>query len=504
VGKKLRNAFLEGNFGPVEKEVTAQDLEVVAGAIPQDFPRGMYCRNGPNPRFPPVNVEAPVLGRTAHHWFEGDAMVHAVRIDGGKCSYMNRYIRTPDFEREGAAGTSLYRGIVDTTSMASFANVLLNLSVFGNAIKDTPNTSVLYHGGRLLALVEGESMPTELRVDDLGMVGRYQFGREEPLPSFTAHPKVDPTTGELIFTGYSALSEPPVHHGVVGPDGKLKHWSPVRSAKRKTLMHDCAITEQYTLVLDFPLTIDPSRTLSGDQMVAFEEEPSRIGVVPRYADDAVRWFEFEPGYGFHVFNAFEDGDEVVLRACRCSSMALTPPWEGGFVDREAYMSEYFAPGSPKTFRLHEWRMNVRDGSCSECDLGPGDFIDFPIVSPKVVGRPFRFGYCARFERAPSVEAGVTVATALRKYAFGERPGEEPQFEEHVFGDGVYGQEGVFVPRPGGTEEDDGWVVVFTYDEATDHSEFRIVDAKRFSDEPVARVRLPQRVPYGFHGTFVPL
>jgi len=272
-------------------------------------------------------------------------MVHSIRIDGGRCSYKNRYIRTPDFHREEEAGTSLYRGIVDTTSVASVVNPLFNLSLFGSAIKDTPNTSLVHHGGRLLALVEGESMPTELSLDDLSRVGHWQFGRGEPLPSFTAHPKVDPVTGELIFAAYSAFGDPPVHVGVVGPDGALKHWATVKSATRKTLMHDCAITENYTLVLDFPLTIDVGRSLTGGQMVGFEEQPSRIGVVPRFGDDAVRWFEFDPGYGFHIFNAFEAGDEVVLRGCRGDTMALNPPWQDGEVDRAAFMSEYFQPGS---------------------------------------------------------------------------------------------------------------------------------------------------------------
>merc|ERR1712018_252202 len=125
-------------------------------------------------------------------------------------------------------------------------------------------------------------------------------------------------------------------------------------------MHDCAITERYTLILDFPLTIDVSRALTGGQMVGFEKQPSRIGVMPRFGKDVVRWFSFEPGYGFHVFNAFEDGDEVVLRGCRGETMSLTPPWRGGKVDRAAFMTEYFRRGSPKTTRLHEWRMNLKD------------------------------------------------------------------------------------------------------------------------------------------------
>ncbi|CAE8633525.1 unnamed protein product, partial [Polarella glacialis] len=312
-GRELKNSFLDGNFAPVSAEVTAEKLQVIEGAIPADFPDGMFVRNGPNPRFRPDTMEAPFLGRTAHHWFEGDGMLHVVRIEGGVSSYRNRYIRTDDFQREQAAGQCLYRGIVDTTSLASVVNPLMNLAVFGSAAKNVANTSVIYHGGRLLALVEGETMPAEICMDSLGYLGNYNFGRQEPLPSFTAHPKVDPVTGEMIFAAYS-LSEPPVHVGVVGADGNLKHWSTVKSAERKTLMHDCAITERFTLILDFPLTIDVGRSLRGGQMLDFEDAPSRIGVMPRFgsdpSSDVLRWFSFSPGYGFHMLNAFECGDEA--------------------------------------------------------------------------------------------------------------------------------------------------------------------------------------------------
>uniref|UniRef100_A0A7S2Q986 Dioxygenase n=1 Tax=Zooxanthella nutricula TaxID=1333877 RepID=A0A7S2Q986_9DINO len=347
-------------------------------------------------------------------------------------------------------------------------------------------------------------MPVEVSLDTLERTGTYCFGREGELPTFTAHPKIDPVTGELIFAAYSSTGVTPVHMGVVGADGLMKHWAPIKSAKRKTLMHDCAITENYTLILDFPLTIDASRALSGGQLVGFEEEPSRIGIVPRYGDDAIRWFTFKPGYGFHTLNAFEDGDCIVLRACWGETMMLSPPWENGKWDREKHMGEYFREGSPSTLRLHEWRMNLEDGSCSERDLGQRDFVDFPVVSPKVVGRPHTYGYSARFDREPSVSAGVAISEALVKYTFaGGGADGRPAVQEHRYGRGVGGQEAVFVPRPGGAEEDDGWLVVFTYDEADDRSELRIIDARDFSGPPAARILMPQRVPYGFHGTFVP-
>ena len=143
------------------------------------------------------------------------------------------------------------------------------------------------------------------------------------------------------------------------------------------------------------------------------------------------------------------------------------------------------------------------GSSSERDLGPPDFIDFPTVSPKVVGKPHDYGYTCVFSKELSCKAGTGVAGALRKYTMPSDSQGPPSFEDHVYGEGISGQEGIFVPRPGATEEDDGWVLVFTHEEGAG-SELRIIDARNFCGPPCARIAMPQRVPYGFHGTFVPL
>lgn len=258
------------------------------------------------------------------------------------------------------------------------------------------------------------------------------------------------------------------------------------------------------LLLDWPLTIDVGRIFRGEKPVDFENGPSRIGVMPRFGSDVEKWFEFAPGVGFHILNAYEDGDEVVLRGCRSAGFQLTLPWNGGELDRAGFIGEYFQKGSPYLIRLHEWRMNMKTGLCSECDLGEEIFCDFPMVSPRVVGRPHRFGYCAKMSEPMSLKAGFAVTGSLLKFGLGDAAGASPSVEEHVYGPGVSGGEALFVPRPSGTEEDDGWLLVFTFNESDATSELRIIDARNLAGPPVARISLPQRVPYGYHGTFVPL
>lgn len=505
-GKKLDNPFVDGPFAPVSEEVSAQQLEVVSGAIPADFPDGLYVRNGPNPRFPTTSVDSP-LGRTAHHWFEGDGMLHSVRFAGGSASFRNRYVRTDDFLKEEAAGEALYRPTVQVSPPASILNAVANTQAFGAATKDVANTNIIYHGGRLLAITEGAAMPTEVSPKDLSTTGSWDFGAQVKLPSFTAHPRIDPKTGELIFASYSFFEtqtgKPGVYIGVVGPDGVLKHSARVPSADRNTLMHDCAITEKWTVITDFPLTIDPSRMFSEEGMIAFEPKAgARLGLVPRFGDEAQHWFDVRTGYAFHLLNAYEDGDDVVVRGCRADTMDLSFKWEDGKLDREAFVRKYISEGFQAKEghgKLHEWRLHLKDGTVTEREVGAGSFVDFPVVNPTVQGQKHRFGYCSAFSLDLSIEPGLPVIGGVEKYTFHDDG--KVTTERHVLPEGFGGQEVAFVPRPGGDAEDDGWLLMFAHNTVTNSSELFTVDAQNVTGPPVARLALPQRVPFGFHGTW---
>jgi len=64
-------------------------------------------------------------------------------------------------------------------------------------------------------------------------------------------------------------------------------------------------------------------------------------------------------------------------------------------------------------------------------------------------------------------------------------------------------EAVFAPSPGRSDELSGWYLTYVYDPVRDGSDLVIIDASDFEGEPVARVRLPRRVPHGFHGNWIP-
>jgi len=454
------NMFLQNNFAPWGTEGAARDLPVV-GRIPREL-NGTYYRNGPNPAFPP-------LGR--YHWFDGDGMIHAVTLDDGRASYRNRYVLSRGLREEQEAGRALYRGLLEfqATEIPGF--------------KNTGNTNIVWHAGKLLALVEA-ALPTRMMAGPLDTVGEYDFDGRLAGP-MTAHPKLDPETGEMLFFGYSPFPPYLTYH-VAAADGALVR-SEVIDVAWPSMMHDFAITKDHVIFILCPLVFSFERLAERGGAFSWEpERGTRLGIMPRRGGNAdVRWFDTDPSYVFHPMNAYEDGDAIVLdvaRYGRLDFMSAAAVEEPGYRDANAA-------------RLHRWRIDLARGGVASTPLD--DIVtEFPRVDERRLGRRHRFGYMAA--REPELNDGAQpLWTAVRKYDL-ERGG----VTERRFGAGNGVGEPLFVPRTASAGEDDGWVLVLVYDAARDTSDFWILDAQDVAGEPVARVALPHRVPYGFHGNWV--
>ena len=453
---RVKSPFLERNFEPVQDEIEADNLPVV-GELPPELD-GVFVRNGPNPQFRPTR---------GYHWFAGDGMLHGVSLRDGKAAYRNRWVRTDAFNRERAAGRALWPGDM----RPDFENPE------GPMRGNMANTALVFHDGRLLALWEGGE-PYHVKAPSLETVGPHTFGGALGHP-FTAHPKVDPVTGELLFFGYTLYCEPFLQYSVASPEGRIEHSTPI-NLPIGVMMHDFAVTERYALFLDFPYTFSMEKAERGENPFAWEpDRGARIGVLPRRASGSeIRWFEVTPGFVFHTLNAYEDGDEVVLDLCRANKFELYG------------LNTEFGRDSD-TARLHRYRLNLKTGEAKEQPLDDVRS-DFPRVNDRLVGRQARFGYASRFE---DISGGLS--EGLLKYDL-----QNGRSELHLHGKNRSGGEGVFVPRPGAKAEDDGWLMTFVHDEGSRESELVVIDAMRFTDKPVARVKIPQRVPFGFHGAWV--
>lgn len=460
------NPYLSDNFAPVGQEITAENLRVI-GELPPDL-NGMFIRNGPNPQFTP---------RGDYHWFDGDGMLHGVQIQKGKASYRNRYIRTQGFEIEQAAGQAIWTGLLEVPQADNPHGLF----------KNTANTALVWHGGRQLALWEGGE-PYEIRVPDLATIGAYTY-RGKLASAFTAHPKVDAITGEMMFFGYSPAVPPYLKYSVVSAAGELLRTVPIDLAVG-VMMHDFAVTEHYTLFMDLPLTFRPERLQQGEAFAFEPERPSRFGILPRHGDNGtIRWFESPACYVFHTLNAYEVGDKVVLIACRMNSTQVLGLSETPQDHHESGITD----GKNDMACLHRWQFNLATGAVQEEALDdlPSDF---PRINEHLTGRQTRYGYTARF--APPQENNP-LFNGLLKYNL-----VTGGSEVHELGRGRYGGEAVFVPRPGAVAEDDGWLLTFVQDTVKSQSELVVINAQDVAAAPIARLIMPQRVPYGFHGSWI--
>lgn len=436
-------AHLTGNGRPVTEERTLTDLEVT-GTIPAELD-GRYVRNGANP-----------FTGTSMHPFFGDGMVHGVRLrDGSAEWYRNRYVQTP---------------FIDDPSTD-----ILDPEVAMDMTASKANTHVVGHAGRIMALEEGH-FPYVLD-GDLMTVGPTDFDGELT-GSFTAHPKICAETGELLAFGYSAF-EPYLRYLRVSADGRLVQTENI-TVGGPTMMHDFNVTRNHVIFMDLPAVFDIEMAMKGEMPIHWDDDyPARLGVMPREGSDAdVRWFDIDPCYVFHPMNSYGDGDRIVLDVARLSHV-----WRESMMDFP----------SPELWRF---TIDTASGRVTEeqVDDRPAEF---PRVPDSRVGLKHRYGYMMAFDAEAFGGDPMDQSGTILKY---DR--DTGAKAEISLGRGCMPGEPVFVPADGGTTEDEGYLMTYVYDASEDASRFVVLDAATMDDTPVASVDLP-RVPFGFHGSWIP-
>jgi carotenoid cleavage dioxygenase len=461
------NPYLQGLYEPVAKETTALELPVI-GEIPRDL-YGAFVRNGPNPAQAPAGL---------HHWFDGDGMVHAIYFENGKAEYRNRYVGTDDYRAE-KAGLDIHAGGV----MAPSARTRPESARGDLAYKDTANTDLVFHNGSLMALWYIAGKPVRVDARTLETLGNETFGGALPR-HVSAHGKVDPRTGEFCFFDYS-LYEPWMTFGVVDAQNTLTNFQKV-DLPGPRLPHDMGLTENYIILHDLPVVFTEAGLRNSMWQIKVADQSARFGVVPKNGTgDQVRWFETDTCYIYHVVNAWEDGDEVVMTACMMTPNGYPPnPAYGPYASMVNVLALNAVPV--------EWRMNMVTGQVKKRRLD--DRIgEFPVVNLDYTGRKTDWSYHVAMGKQELQRFSGLIKYDLRTGAS----------KTHEFAPGIGGSEPAFAPRVGAADEDDGYVIVFTTDEATGQSEVQVLAAKDFEAGPIARIPLPARVPAGFHGTWAP-
>ncbi len=452
----------QGNYAPIDFETSLSDLPI-AGELPRGLD-GTLFRNGPNPQFAPPDPQQ-------HHWFMGDGMIHAFMLRDGKASYRNRWVRTDKWQAEHAANRSLAGGF----GGASGQDVPF-------AATGVANTNIVWHAGRLLALEEAH-LPFELDPATLATRGVQNLDGALEGP-FTAHPKIDPVTGELVFFGYSTTGplSSGMTSGTIGRDGRVKRFERFE-APYCSMVHDFAMTQHHVLFPVLPLSGSMQRAMAGKMPYAWEPElGGHIGVMQRDRGVAsLRWFRADNCFVFHVLNAWEDGNSLMADVMQYGEPPLFPRADGGVPNPAATRA-----------KLVCWTLDLQAGTDSfkqtEIDDMSGEF---PRLDERRTGLVNRFGTFVGKRRG---EGGLDTIVWLDLIAGRRAAFTLPD------GDGV--SEAVFVPRHAGAPEGDGWLLSVAWRNAMRCSELLVLDTDAIDRGPVATVRLPHRVPFGFHGNWM--
>lgn len=438
------NPFLRGIHTPMTEEKTLTELSVT-GAIPTELD-GRYVRIGPNPFGD---------GGKGHHWFIGDGMVHGVRLKDGRAEwYRNRYIRSNELESKGGpkAVGGPRRG-------------------FG----DTVNTNVLGVGDSIMALVEAGSYPVQLD-DNLESVAYSDFGGGLA-GSFTAHPHQCPDTGEHHAICYQADQPDRIRHVVLSREGKVLREVSIPVANGPSI-HDCALTKNYAVIMDLPVTFSMKAMLAGHKFPYRwnREHRARVGLIPRTgtADDVV-WCDVDPCYVFHVGNSFEDeAGRVIIDLCAYETI-----FDGDM------------PGPfGKPLGLERWTVDPASGTVARQTLDTRGQ-EFPRPDERFFTKPYRYLWC------DGLDGDLEFFSSVPLYRHDLETGERIA---HDFGEGRVPGEFVFVPRGPDAEEGDGWVMGYVIDRNAGTTNLEILAALTL--EKVASVQIPHIIPPGFHGNWI--
>lgn len=452
---------------PSEHDYLVDEIE---GAVPRAL-RGTLFRNG--------SGRNDLNGNWFPHWFDGDGMISAIRFDELGIHYRNRYVRTPTYLDETRLGRIEHRGFGKMRPGGVLANAFRQP---GNV----SNTSVMIEDEKLLSLWEG-GPPYALDPATLETLGVEDFGGK--VGAFSAHPKRDPQTGELFNFGIdygrkTTLTAYRLHNGEFARLSMVALPYPVMN-------HDFVLTANHLVFCLGPILVDPLRLILGlesfDGALKWDGgRPTLILIVPRDGAGAPRWIETEAFFQFHFANGFEEDGALVIDMTRYPDYAAI-----GESLRNYWRSEWPANGMASLVRL---RVDLSTSKVASERFETGGANEFPRINPQCVGRSYRYAYIA--SNAPGQKEGLQQRLTRVDTASGAA-------SSHDFGPDGFVGEPVFIPAPGGGEEDEGWLVTLVFDASEQRTKIVGLDAREVSAKPLFVAHLKHHVPFSLHGHFEP-
>jgi carotenoid cleavage dioxygenase len=455
--------YLSNGYAPLRVEYDDEVAEI-EGTLPPSL-TGTFYRVGPSPQFDPRGTYNPLMG---------DGMVHAFRIGGGKVTYRNRWVRTLQWQKDNAAGRALF---ATTNNPMEHDPSVAQLPTDGVA-----NTNVVWHANTLLALEEGH-VPFALDPTSLATHGHHNFAGKLPR-NMTAHPKIDPATGELLtFANFENIRAPrDIGFHIADRNGAITRSQTI-IAPFAPLLHDFAISRDFAIFAACPVTVSMKRMMEGKPLIAWEPNlGTHVGIVHRQTGE-VRWFEGEACMAWHTMNAFNDKDRIVVDVCP-QAAPMFPDANG-------------APPDPTRAAQHltRWEFDwSKPGAYTAMKLIT-DACEYPRIDERRTASAHVHGYLAT---AGGPGTDDTFQRGLGHYDF-------TRGVFRIWNAGAHAAVGepVFVPKHATAREGEGYLLTNVFDETSGTSHLAILDAEDIERGPIARAHLSHHMPMGFHGTWIP-
>ncbi len=449
----------------VGSESLGPTVATLEGRLPKEFAGALY-------RIGPAVFDR--AGFRYEHWFDGDGMMHAWRIQRGAIEHRGRMVATPKFVREQRAGRFLLPAGGTTVPGA--------LPIRNNDDINTANTAVFRHNGRLFALWEGGSA-TELDPDDLRTLGPVTWREDMVAAPFSAHPLLDGDGTTWNFGSLNLLGGSGVLIWHIGADGKLIRTATLTS-ETLGFLHSFAMSDRHLVFMLMPYRREASGVAFFEQMRYLPEQPCRVAVVAKDALDAPRWFEVPFGAVYHFGQAHARKGELIIQAVRHHDLEQmrSPMGEAMRGERDT---------ASLSTELVALRLELASGRGRWESSGVRQ-LEFPVFDPRTPDSK-----AARLYAPTSVDPN----TAPYSNAIAAIDTERGRRDVHRYGADIMAEEHVFVPKPGSRKPGEGWLIGGLLDHRRGRSGIAVLDAEHVADGPLAQAWLPYTVPLGFHGYF---
>ena len=457
-------------FQSLDHEIHEPTLPI-EGDLPE-WLTGTLIRNGP--------AQFEVGNQDYNHWFDGHAMLHAFRMDGGTIGYRNRFVESRS-RQEALDQEEIARSEFATDPcMSIFGRIM---SIFNPAPTDNASINVARLDDAYVALTE-TPIPVRFDPETLETVGVVDFADGVDVDTATPHPHVEPETGRTLAHATSFGRQ--CTYKILGmqPDGAARDVVARLDVDRPSYMHSFGMTERYVVLSEWPLVVDPlDLLLRGAPFIEnFEWEPergTRFRILRKSDGEEVATCTADAAFGFHHVNAFERDGAVVCDVVTYPDASII---DDLYLDR--LRSDEPTPG---TGHLRRYRLPLDGGSASST-VQSDERLELPrIHDGPATARPYQYVY-----GVGTREVGHFTDQLLKIDA---ETGAAQTWHEA----GTYPGEPVFVSLPDGTAEDDGVVLSVVLDPDTERSFLLVLDAASFEER--ARAPVPHAIPFGFHGQF---